>query len=521
VDDLRHKGEHLISGEVAFNLYATYGLPVEITRDLVHGQGFLIDEAGYTQARTAHALASGSGAFGKYETDSTVYGDLLVEAIDQGKLESFVDYDPYYGSQMSSEIIGIIQDGHSVDTIQAGQQAELVTAETPFYVEAGGDVSDMGHILLPGSSAEFVVEGMHQPVAGLVVHAGRLVSGEMNVGQEVTLKVDNSRRSDIRRNHTATHLLHKELRSHLGKHVAQAGSLVAPDRLRFDFSHGEAVDNETLAEIESEINRTILANYPVRVDYMDQKEAIGRGAMALFGEKYGDIVRTISVGTESGEEAYSFELCGGLHVSETNDLGLFRFTGEEAVAAGVRRVEAVTGRAAQSLIAGRLDTLDRVAQLLNSPIQDVEARLESLLADSKIMQKEMSQLQRQSARIQFAGLLSQIEQVDGVNVLAAQVDVSSVDNLREMADWYRDKVGSGTAVIGTVINGKPLLIATVTEDLIKRGVKAGDLVRDVAKIVGGGGGGRPNMAQAGGRDPEKIPEALAAVPALVKAALDE
>jgi alanyl-tRNA synthetase len=521
MDDLRHKGEHFISGEVAFNLYATYGLPVEITRDLVHGHGFIIDEAGYNQARQAHALASGSGAFGKYETDNTIYGDLLADLITRGKLERGVEHHPYYGWQISSEIVGLIHDGQQVNIIHNGQKAEIVTAETPFYVEAGGEVSDTGRIILPDTGAEFVVEDMHQPVAGLVVHAGHLITGEMNVGQEVTLQVDNRRRSDIRRNHTATHILHKELRSHLGKQVAQAGSLVAPDRLRFDFSHGEAVDKQTLAEIESDINRAILANYPVRVDYMDQKEAISQGAMALFGEKYGDIVRTITIDTEPGMEAYSFELCGGLHVSETNDIGQFRFTGEEAVASGVRRVEAVTGRAAQRLIADRLDTLDRVAQMLNMPLNDVETRLESLLADNKAMQKEITQLQRKFARVQFSSLLSQVQQVDGVNVLAAQVDVSGVDNLREMADWYRDNVGSGTAVLATVSNGKPLLIATVTDDLIKRGLKAGDLIRDVAKIVGGGGGGRPNMAQAGGRDPEKIPEALAMVPVLIEAALKD
>ncbi len=519
MEELRQKGEHLISGEVAFNLYATYGLPVEITRDLVHGQGFTIDEIGYNQAREAHALASGSGAFGKYETDSSVYGDFLSFSIDQGKLENGVEYDPYYGSQMNSDIVGIVQDGELVQTIAAGVEAELITAETPFYVEAGGEVSDTGRIFFPQSGAEFIVENMHRPVAGLVVHAGRLLQGQMSVGQEVTLQVDQRRRSDIRRNHTATHILHKELRSHLGTHVAQAGSLVAPDRLRFDFSHGEAVDKETLAAIESDINRAILANYPVRVNYMDRQEAINQGAMALFGEKYGDIVRTISIGSDSGDDTYSFELCGGLHVSETNDIGLFRFTGEEAVAAGVRRVEAVTGREAQRLIADRLDTLERVSQLLNTPLNDVETRLESLLIDHKAMQKDLAQLQRKFARVQFSALMGQVEQVAGVNVLAAQVDVAGVDNLREMADWYRDKVGSGTAVLATVSNGKPLLIATVTDDLIKRGLRAGDLVREAARIVGGGGGGRPNMAQAGGRDPEKIPEALAAVPDLVKAAV--
>jgi alanyl-tRNA synthetase len=344
----------------------------------------------------------------------------------------------------------------------------------------------------------------------------------MFLGAEVSLQVDDRRRSDIRRNHTATHILHKELRSHLGTHVAQAGSLVAPDRLRFDFSHGESVDKDTLGKIEADINRAILANHPVRVNYMGQKEAIGQGAMALFGEKYGDIVRTISIGAETGADAYSFELCGGLHVSETNDIGQFRFTGEEAVAAGVRRVEAVTGRAAQRLVADRLDALGRVAQLLNTPLKDVETRLEAVLADNKLLQKELTQLQRRLARVQFDGLLAQVQQVDGVNVLAAQVDVANIDNLREMADWYRDHVGSGTAVLATISSdGKPVLIATVTDDLVKRGLKAGDLVRDVAKMVGGGGGGRPTMAQAGGRDAAKLPQALAAVPGLVKEALGQ
>jgi alanyl-tRNA synthetase len=521
MDDLRHQGKQQISGETAFNLYATYGLPLEITRDLVIGRGFTIDEAGYNHARQAHVFASGTGAFGEYKTDHSVYGDLLADLLDSGKLESGVEYDPYYGAQMTSEIVAILRDGQSVREVSTGEQAELVTAATPFYVEAGGEVSDTGRILLPETGAEFLVEEMQKPVAGLVIHVGRVIQGALTLGAEVSLQVDDRRRSDIRRNHTATHILHKELRSHLGAHVTQSGSLVAPDRLRFDFSHSEAVDKDTLAEIEVDINRAILANRPVRVNYMDQKEAIGQGAMALFGEKYGDIVRTISIGTEPGADAYSFELCGGLHVSETNDIGLFRFTGEEAVAAGVRRVEAVTGRAAQRLIADRLDILDRVAQLLNTPVHDVETRLETMLADHKIVQKELTHLQRQLARSQFDGLLAQVQQVDGVNVLAAQVDVATVDNLREMADWYRDNVGSGTAVLATISNGKPVLIATVTDDLVRRGLKAGDLVRDVAKIVGGGGGGRPTMAQAGGRDAGKLPQALEEVPGLVAKALSE
>ncbi len=241
--------------------------------------------------------------------------------------------------------------------------------------------------------------------------------------------------------------------------------------------------------------------------------------MALFNEKYGDIVRTVSIGDEAGPQAYSFELCGGLHVSETNDIGSFRFVSEGASSSGVRRVEAVTGRAAQALVAERLDILGRVAQALNTPINELEHRVENLLTEQKQLHKQLEQLQRQVARSQFDGLLAQVQQVNDINVLAAQVDVAEVDNLREMADWFRDKVGSGVAVLATVNNDKPVMIATVSKDLIPRGLKAGDIVREVAKMVGGGGGGRPDMAQAGGRDASKLPDALAAVPNLVEKAL--
>ncbi len=520
LEEMRKKGEQQISGEDAFNLYATYGLPVEITRDLVHGRGLTIDEKGYNEARRAHALASGSGAFGRYKTDDSVYGVLLNELVEAGHLEHGVEYDPYYGSKMTSEIVGLIRDGQQVQDISSGDEAELVAISTPFYVEAGGEVSDTGRIIDLDSGAEFVVEDMAMPLPGLVIHIGRLRQGKMCVGDDIQLEVDRQRRADIRRNHTATHLLHKELRSHLGTHVQQAGSLVAPDRLRFDFSHGEAVDRETLSAIEADINKAIMANYQVTASYMGQKDAISAGAMALFGEKYGDIVRTISINGREKDEPYSFELCGGLHVSETNDIGQFRFVSEGAVAAGVRRVEAVTGAAAQQLVTERLDTLGRVSQKLNSPLNEVETRLESLLAENKELQKRLNKLQSKLARAQFSEILSEVQQVQDVNVLAAQVEVAGADNLREMADWYRDKVGSGMAVLATILNDKPVIIATVTDDLIKRGLHAGNLVREVAKIVGGGGGGRPNMAQAGGRDAGKLPQALEAVPGFVASALN-
>lgn len=518
LEEMGRNDETEISGEMAFDLYATYGLPLEITRDLIRERPFTIDEAGYVQAREAHALASGSGAFKGYERGSDIYGDLLVELVEAGQLEeSGVEYDPYIGARLRADVVAVVQDGVVVQKLSAGDKAEIITAATPFYVEAGGEVSDTGIIEFPKTGAQFRVDTVAKPVSGLVVHVGEVTAGEIEVGQEARLLVDNGRRADIRRNHTATHILHRELRAHLGPHVTQQGSLVAPDRLRFDFSHDHAVDKETLTAIEADINQAILENYPVKIRYMEQKEAINKGAMALFGEKYGDIVRTVTIGDNG--EAYSMELCGGLHVDETNDIGQFRFVHEGAVAAGVRRVEAVTGRGAQALIAERLAVLERIEQLLNTPASEVETRLHNMLAENKALQKEVGQLQRQVARSQFDVLVAQVQEVAGIQLLTAQVNVSEVETMREMADWFRDKVGSGVAVLAAVSNGKPVFIATVSDDLIKRGLKAGDIVREVAKVVGGGGGGRPNMAQAGGRDVAKIPEALAIVPGLVEAAL--
>ena len=524
VDELHSQGVREIPGDVAFNLYATYGLPLEITRDVAQEQhGMTVDEAGYNAAREAHALASGSGAFANYVVGANVYSDLLRDLVENGYLEdSGVDYDPYSGASLETTVIGLIRDGQRVQAANAGDKVEVVTAATPFYVEAGGEVSDTG--VITASEATLVrVNDTRRPVAGLIVHAGQVSQGELHEGDLVRLEVDRTRRADIRRNHTATHLLHRELRSHLGNHVVQAGSLVAPDRLRFDFTHDKAVDRATLGRIEAAINEAILANHPVNVAYMGQKEAIAAGAMALFGEKYGDIVRTITVGDgpDNGNavKPYSFELCGGLHVNETGEIGLFRFVGEEAVGAGVRRVEAVTGRGAYEFIAERLSLLDRLAGKLNTPVAELEHRLEALLEHDRAQERELETANRRLARGQFDILLGGLAQVGDAYLLAAQVDVQNVDQLREMTDWFRDRVKSGVAVLGTVSNGKPVIIATVTDDLIARGVKAGDLVREVAKIVGGSGGGRPNMAQAGGRDPEKLGEALAAVKALVESAL--
>jgi alanyl-tRNA synthetase len=516
VADLNNKGETEIPGDLAFDLYATYGLPVEITRDVVQERGFTVDETGYTAAREAHAEASGKGAFGQYDAETGIHGELLQQLETSGQLEDGVEYEPYASAEMESELIGMVQDGKIVEQLNVGDKGELVTAVTPFYVESGGEVSDTGQIV-KGENV-FRVDDVRKPISNLIVHIGEVVKGSFEVGQPVKLQVDDVRRSDIRRNHTATHILHEELRQKLGTHVTQAGSLVAPDRLRFDFTNDSAVDSEALAEIETAVNDAIAANYPVSIEFMGQKEAIAAGAMALFGEKYGEVVRTVQIG-EDGKPRYSFELCGGLHVSETNDIGMFRFTSEGAVSAGVRRVEAVTGRGARELVTDRLNVLDKLSGKLNVPVQELESRLESLLEDNKSLQKQIDRMQQQMAAMQFDSIMAQTQDVAGVKVLTAAVQGVDVDALRNMADRFRDNVGSGTAVLATVKNDKPVLIAVVTKDLIPRGLKAGDIVREVAKMVGGGGGGRPDMAQAGGRDASRLPAALDAVPGLVQKAL--
>lgn len=515
---MRESGRRVIPGEVAFNLYATHGLPLEITRDVAGEQGFGVDEPGYQRARDAHAAASGAGAFSAYETQQNVYSALLQQLVREQQLGTHgVHKDPYSGPTMNAPILAILRQGMPAREANEHDQVEIITAATPFYVEGGGEVSDTGWIVLEGVGAARI-DNVVEPLPGLIAHVGEMTAGSLSVGSEVQLIVDDTRRADIRRNHTATHLLHKELRRHLGTHVAQAGSLVAPDRLRFDFTHTGAVGGETLAEIERAINEHIVANEPVTIAYMDQREAVGAGAMALFGEKYGDVVRTVRIGDPANP--YSFELCGGLHVSETNDIGAFRFTGEGAVGAGVRRVEAVTGRKAYDLVNDKLALLEKVARRLSAPVSEVEARVETLLAEQRQLQKEIERLRQENMLQQVDVLLGKTQEVAGVSLLAAIVQEADGDALRAMTDHFRERYRSGVVVLGAVSDDRPLLVAAVTPDLIERGLRAGDLVKKVAQIVGGSGGGRPHLAQAGGRYPDRLPAAIEAVPALVREALN-
>jgi alanyl-tRNA synthetase len=342
-----------------------------------------------------------------------------------------------------------------------------------------------------------------------------VTSGTVRLHDPAYAAIDADRRWDIMRNHTATHVLHAALRERLGSHVHQAGSLVAPDRLRFDFTHTQSVHQEELAEIERRANEIVLASYAVRTRWTSYKRAVEEGAMALFGEKYGDEVRVVSFG-EEGEDEISMELCGGTHVDSTAEIGSFRIITESSVAAGVRRIEVATGRQAEKLIAERFGTLERAANLMHARPGEVDVTVEQLIEQNQQLQREVAQLRQKLAQQETQALLGNIVKVKDVPVLSVQVQAPDVETMRQMSDWLRDRLGSSVVVLGAVLDEKPMLIASVTQDLIHRGMHAGNLVRDAARIIGGGGGGRPNMAQAGGKDSSKLTEALRWIPAWVE-----
>jgi alanyl-tRNA synthetase len=529
----RRRGDGMVSGRDAFVLWTQDGFPYDLIRDIAEENGLGVDRAGFEEAMAEHRLISGKGAVGEIDVDAlSVYSGLLEKLQGQGKLPKEgvgYQYEEYVGLQ--TDVVALLTRGDAdavpepVKHARPGDRVEVVLSETPFYVESGGQVCDTGVITAyadEGSEEvepEWVVEveEVRRPVGGLIVHLGTVALGTPRVNERAWAVVNEERRMDTARNHTATHLLHSELRYALGEHVQQAGSLVAPDRLRFDFSHGAMLTQDQLDRVERLVNAAILADYPVSMSVEGYREAVTEGAMALFGEKYGDTVRVIKVGYE--EDEFSKELCGGTHVAHTSQIGLFRILSETSVAAGVRRIEAVTGTAAQQLVQERLNAMDETAAYLGCAPEEVGRKVLAVLDEQQRLHKEIERLNREMAKQRFSSVMAQAEEVAGVPVLAAQVDAPNVETLREMCDWFRERVESGVVVLGTVIDGKPSIVSAVTPDLTERGLHAGSLVRVVAQKVGGGGGGRPTLAQAGGRDASRLPEALAGVPSLVRESL--
>ncbi len=480
-------GERRIPGEVIFRLYDTYGFPHDIVRDVALSRGFELDLEGFERAMEEARKRSRESWKGELSRAP----EVLKRLSERLPATPFKGYESF---SAEAEVLALVKGEEEVSGVSAGEEALVVFSETPFYPEGGGQVADTGLVLSPGLSAE-VLEARR--FGNLILHRVRVASGDLRKGARVRLEVTADRRLSTARHHTATHLLHAALRRVLGEHVRQAGSLVAPDRLRFDFTHFEALKPEEIRAVEELVNRKIREDLPVEVRVVSLKEALSMGAMALFGEKYGERVRVIKIGD------FSLELCGGTHVKRTGELGFFKIVSEGSVSAGVRRVEAVAGEPALRWVFSLEDRLRKTAALLRARPEELERQVERLLERVKELEAEVKRLKSGAARKTLEEKLSGVFEVSGVKVLCAEVPARNAAELREMGDFLRDKLGSGVVFLYAVNEGKVQLPAVVTRDVSGR-IPAGKLLQAVAPVVGGRGGGRPEMAQGGGNRPEAV-----------------
>ncbi|MDX2455669.1 alanine--tRNA ligase [Desulfosarcina sp.] len=490
LSEIRAKGSTQVPGELIFKLYDTFGFPVDIVRDVVRDEGMTLDTDGFEQRMDEQRRQSRSKI--AFAGVSDAYRQLSAS----GEKPEFVGYGTL---ACEARVVLIVQDNQGVDAADTGTTVEVVTTATPFYGEAGGQVGDQGAITAPGMEMR-VIDTVKDPT-GIIIHKGQVQAGRLENGQTVMLTVDGDHRAAVALNHTATHILHAALRHELGDHVKQAGSMVAADRLRFDFTHFSQIESDALARIEIFVNQRVRQNVPVTVEEMDMDHAMKSGATALFEEKYGDRVRVVALDT------FSRELCGGTHTGRTGNIGLFKISSESSVASGVRRIEALTGIAALDHVQKTSRILQQLSHLVKDKPETVVARVESTLASLKSLEKETERLKTKMAEMQADGSGEQIIEINGVTAIIQQVTVDKPSALRELADRFKDRIGSGIVVLGCETDGKALLIVVVTKDLNHR-FHAGKMIKQIANVVGGGGGGRPDMAQAGGTQPQNLPQAL-------------
>ena len=502
IDELEAAGS--LSGGVVFRLWDTYGFPVEITQEIARERGVEVDMEGFErEMEDQRERARAASQFGGDRAKIRVYEGLGVGST------KFLGYEKLTASSVA---VGLISDGQAASDVLEGQEAEVVLVETPFYAEGGGQVGDAGELVGPNGRIE--VHDTQMVMTDVIAHFGTVVEGSVATGDTLDALVDPIRREDTARNHTATHMLHAALRQVLGAHVRQAGSLVAPDRLRFDFSHVKQVTRDELQQVQLLVNEKIRQNARVLREEDAYASAINRGALAFFGDKYGETVRLVEI---ANGETFSFEVCGGTHVAQTGELGAVYVLGESSIGAGMRRIEAVSGRAAERLVWERFNSEESLAQRLQTTLPGLESRVESLLGELEDLRREKASAERRLSLQAAEALLDSSQVVDGVTVLAARTSASSTDALRDVGDWLRDKLGSGVVVVGSVVNSKPFLVAMVTPDLVAKGFDASEIAGGAAKAIQGGGGGRPDVAQAGGRRADKLDEALRLVPELVRA----
>jgi len=498
-----------LPGEAAFKLYDTFGFPLDLTQDALREKGRAVDTDGFDAAMQAQKEKARAAWAGTGEAaDATIWFDLAQE---HGASE-FLGYDTEVAE---GQILALVQDGKPVQSAKAGEKVQVVLNQTPFYAESGGQVGDSGVLKVDGGTAQITDT---KKTAGVFIHIAEVSDGELRVGQGAELEVDHAQRRAIRANHSATHLLHEALRQALGDHVAQRGSLNAADRLRFDFSHGKALTDAQLQSVEAEVNDYIRQNTAVETRIMTPDDARGLGAQALFGEKYGDEVRVVSMGTQTGSgkgadgDTYSLELCGGTHVKQTGDIGLFALLGDSASSAGVRRIEALTGAAALDYLAGKERALAEVAGLLKAQASEVGARVKALLDERKALQNEVAQLRRELAMAGGAGQggAQDVKEINGIKFVAQVLSGVSGKDLRALIDEHKTKIGSGAVLLIADTGGKAAVAAGVSDDLTDR-ISAVDIVKAaVAELGGIGGGGRPDMAQGGGKDVKNAEAAIKA-----------
>lgn len=492
-DELSKLTGDTLDGDTAFRLYDTYGFPLDLTADVCRERNLKVDEIGFERAmEEQRRRARESSGFG------ADYNSMI-------RVDGASKFSGYDHNQQRSSVTALFRDGQAVDVLNAGEEGVVILNETPFYAESGGQVGDKGELTAQGVS--FVVTDT-QKYGQAIGHQGKVAQGSLKVGDSVEATIDEARRSRIRLNHSATHLLHAALRQVLGDHVSQKGSLVSDRNLRFDFSHFEAMKPEQIRQVEDIVNAQVRRNLPIETNIMDLDEAKAKGAMALFGEKYDESVRVLSMGD------FSTELCGGTHARQTGDIGLFRITSEAGTAAGVRRIEAVTGEGAIAVMHQDADALREAASLVKSDAHSVADKIRAVMDKTRQLEKELQQLKDQQAALESASLSSKAVDVKGVKLLVSHLDNVEAKMLRTMVDELKNQLGSGVVVLATTAEGKVSLVAGVTKDLTAK-VKAGELIGMVAQLVGGKGGGRPDMAMAGGSDAAALPQALAGVEAWV------
>ncbi len=495
--EMHDAGNKIISGKVIFKLYDTFGFPVDIIKDIVKGSDITLDIAGYDDEMEKQRQQGGGKT--SFEGLSEAFKKLTSEGVK-------TEFKGYNSLSAKSEILAMVSDGSEVDSASKGQKIELVTKETPFYAESGGQAGDCGEIKGDGFLLN-VTDTLKDPT-GLFIHICEVIDGTIKKGAQVELIADEAKRAATELNHTATHILHSALREVLGDHVKQAGSLVSHDRLRFDFSHFSGVDREKLDEIEKYVNSKIRENVAVDTNEMSAEEAFKTGATALFEEKYGDTVRVVSL------PPFSKEFCGGTHTTRTGNIGYFRILSEVGIAAGVRRIEALTGSDAIDHMHDVYKKVTDLSNLVKTTPEKLTERINTVVTEHKASLKELEKLKASLAAKSADNIEDDIKEINGIKVVAKKVEVEKPAELRDLADKFKDKIKSGIVVLGAASGGKALLIAIVTKDLTDK-YKAGNIIKEIASIVGGGGGGRPDMAQAGGSNPEKLSEALAKVEELI------